>query len=90
MYRLMKMRNLCYHRFDPPNLVIRDILGKECPLTQKLYHGLKNNRPYKPLNKKINGILVSSINNGMINDFKKEVETEFYNLFKQDIQLQNS
>jgi len=88
MYRLMKMSNLCYHRFDPPNLVIRDISGKERPLTQKLYYELKNNRPYKPLNKKINGILVSSIYNTMINDFRKNVETEFYNLFKQDIQLQ--
>jgi hypothetical protein len=89
MYRLMKMKNLCYHHFKPPNLVIRDIFGKERPLTQKLYYGLKNNRPYQLLkNKWINGILVSSINNRMINDFKKEVETEFDNLFKQDIQLQ--
>ena len=89
MYRLMKMKNLCYHRFNPPNLVIRDIFGKERLLTQKLYYVLKNNRPYQPLkNKWINGILVSSINNRMINDFKQNFETEFDNLFKQYIQLQ--
>jgi hypothetical protein len=82
------MKNLCYHRFNPPTLVIRDIFGNERLLTQKLYYGLKNNRPYKPLGKWINGILVSSIYNIMIDDFKKKVETEFYNLFKQYIQLQ--
>ncbi|MDT7880738.1 MAG: hypothetical protein RQ990_07795 [Candidatus Hydrothermia bacterium] len=84
----MKMKNLCYKFFEPPILVIRNIFGREhsLDLGQKLYNELKNNKPYQPLNRGINGILVSSINN--VNYFKQDFQDEFQKLFKQNIQLQ--